>query len=70
MLFNRVLQRLPKRSGTRSHHPSPFDPQTTKGWKAAVKVSAGEKDTFNTFIDICIQHKSISSSKRLHPNRG
>ena len=40
MLFNRVLQRLPKpKSGTRSHHPNPFDPQTTKGWKAAVKVS-------------------------------
>lgn len=40
MLFNRVLQRLPKpKSGTRSHHPNPFDPQTTRGWKAAVKVS-------------------------------
>jgi len=38
MLFNRVvLQRLPKRSGSRFHHPSPFDPQTTRGWKAAVK---------------------------------
>ena len=22
----------------RFHHPSPFDPQTTKGWKAAKKV--------------------------------
>jgi hypothetical protein len=22
----------------RNHHPSPFDPQTTKGWKAALKV--------------------------------
>ena len=22
----------------RHHHPSPFDPQTTRGWKAAVKV--------------------------------
>ena len=47
MLFNRrVLQRLPKISGTRSHHPSPFDPQTTRGWKAAVKVSTFEKHTF------------------------
>ncbi len=25
----------------RNHHPSPFDPQTTKGWKAAVKVGNG-----------------------------
>ncbi|GFH45265.1 agmatinase [Chaetoceros tenuissimus] len=41
MLFNRVLQRLPKpKSGTRSHHPNPFDPQTTRGWKAAVKEAA------------------------------
>mmetsp|Transcript_20846 Transcript_20846/g.23634 ORF Transcript_20846/g.23634 Transcript_20846/m.23634 type:complete len:417 (+) Transcript_20846:711-1961(+) len=25
---------------TRNHHPSPFDPQTTKGWKAALKEKA------------------------------
>jgi hypothetical protein len=23
----------------RSHHPNPFDPKTTRGWKAALKVS-------------------------------
>jgi len=23
----------------RFHHPNPFDPQTTKGWKAAKKVN-------------------------------
>jgi hypothetical protein len=22
----------------RHHHPNPFDPKTTKGWKAALKV--------------------------------
>ena len=22
----------------RSHHPDPFNPKTTKGWKAAIKV--------------------------------
>lgn len=27
------------RSSIRFHHPSPFDPQTTRGWKAAVKES-------------------------------
>ena len=27
-----------KLNQVRNHHPSPFDPQTTKGWKAALKV--------------------------------
>lgn len=41
MLFRNALQRqLTKacQSQVRRHHPSPFDPMTTKGWKAAVKV--------------------------------
>jgi len=29
-----------KKSQLRFHHPSPFDPQTTKGWKAAVKEAS------------------------------
>lgn len=31
----------------RNHHPSPFDPQTTKGWKAALKVCC------NTLFTLC-----------------
>jgi small-conductance mechanosensitive channel len=27
-----------KQTQTRSHHPDPFNPKTTRGWKAAVKV--------------------------------
>jgi|AntRauTorckE5430_2_1112549.scaffolds.fasta_scaffold05619_5 hypothetical protein len=34
-----VSRRVARTCGqVRSHHPSPFDPMTTKGWKAAVKV--------------------------------
>ena len=29
----------------RFHHPSPFDPQTTKGWKAAKKVCYDKTET-------------------------
>ena len=40
IMLQRILLRAPKPSQQlRFHHPSPFDPQTTKGWKAAVKVS-------------------------------
>ena len=40
----RVLQPLMKRGGKgllqkRSHHPDPFNPKTTRGWKAALAVS-------------------------------
>jgi len=35
-LRRRVLYPVPLQQ-LRNHHPSPFDPQTTKGWKAAVK---------------------------------
>jgi hypothetical protein len=41
----RVTQALLRRSGVvgsttqlRSHHPDPFNPKQTRGWKAALKV--------------------------------
>jgi agmatinase len=40
MLFKRVLQNTSKYSQKRFHHPDPFNPQTTKGWKAAVKEAS------------------------------
>jgi agmatinase len=39
-LVSNTIKRLPKLVQKRLHHPSPFDPQTTKGWKAAVKEAA------------------------------
>lgn len=42
----RVLQPLLKRGGgkgllqKRAHHPDPFNPKTTRGWKAALAVSS------------------------------
>jgi len=39
-MYNRILRRLPKRFQTRYHHPDPFNPQSTKGWKAAVKEAS------------------------------
>jgi hypothetical protein len=38
----RVLQPLARGTGrpiiARNHHPDPFNPKITKGWKAALKV--------------------------------
>jgi hypothetical protein len=37
-----VIQQLLGPNGSKTqcryHHPNPFDPKTTKGWKAALKV--------------------------------
>lgn len=38
--FSKTLASLARRKQqTRSHHPDPFNPQTTKGWQAAIKVN-------------------------------
>jgi hypothetical protein len=34
----RLLLNVARKHQYRCHHPNPFDPKTTKGWKAAVKV--------------------------------
>jgi hypothetical protein len=34
-----VIRRGVTSTQVRSHHPNPFDPKTTRGWKAALKVS-------------------------------
>jgi hypothetical protein len=33
-----AIHRLTGGHNIRHHHPNPFDPKTTKGWKAALKV--------------------------------
>lgn len=38
-IVSRLIRRS-KKETLRFHHPSPFDPQTTKGWKAAVKEAS------------------------------
>lgn len=35
---------------SRSHHPDPFDPRTTKGWKSAIKESTIPRTKFNEEI--------------------
>jgi hypothetical protein len=37
-LVKKALPRATAAGQARSHHPDPFDPKITKGWKAAVKV--------------------------------
>ena len=36
--MQRLIGQGSRQSQCRHHHPNPFDPKTTKGWKAAVKV--------------------------------
>jgi hypothetical protein len=36
----------------RFHHPNPFDPKTTKGWKAAIKVC------MNLCVCMCLFNRS------------
>ncbi len=35
----------------RAHHPDPFNPKVTKGWKAALKVSISN-DSFDAFVQV------------------
>jgi hypothetical protein len=37
--FQRLIGQNGRKSQCRYHHPNPFDPKTTKGWKAALKVN-------------------------------
>ena len=56
----RVLHRLMKRAGggsqTRSHHPDPFNPKTTRGWKAALAVSCIDGGV----LSVCFDKSSCS----------
>jgi hypothetical protein len=35
----------------RAHHPDPFNPKVTKGWKAALKVSISN-DSIDSFVQV------------------
>ena len=52
---------LQQKQQVRFHHPSPFDPQTTKGWAAAKKVRI-ESTYFSLFFSFFFFISFLSSS--------
>jgi agmatinase len=66
MMMRRVLSQVYRRSEKsqyRFHHPDPFNPKTTRGWKAALKEAEIPRTKMHEEIEHCLKMGLPGTSK-------